>query len=87
MEFNSYGIFESKKVELLPIANFQFKILLQKVQRRLSIRQMIKNPWTVIIEEYIHRAIVLEWFKALRDHSTHFGRSIVEKRDKKRCPY
>jgi hypothetical protein len=83
MEFNSYAIFQVKKVEILPIVNFQFKILLGKVHRRLSIRQTIRNPWKVVVVESIHRNIILEWFKAVRDHSTRFGRCTEEKRDKK----
>ena len=52
---NAYKILEEQKVEVIPLLNFEFKNLLDKIYRRLTIKQTIKNPWKVIVEHSIKK--------------------------------
>lgn len=82
MELNAYAILADQKVDLSIILNFGFKELLDKIKRRLSIKQSVQNPWKISLTNSIHCSIFVQWYRAVRDHNTSFGREVSETRER-----
>lgn len=76
MELDTYRILTVQKVEVLPILADHFADLLKSVKRKISPRQSIRNPWKIIVKMKIYHSIYYEFFRAVRDWSSEFGRSI-----------
>ena len=71
---NTYELFTGYKTEVAPLVYFEFQELLSGIKRRLTIRQTTKNPWSVKIRQKIHKRLFVQWFCAVRDYSTAYGR-------------
>ena len=76
MELNAYNILKNQKEEILPIVKFEFKKILEKIQRRLTVCQTLRNPWTVAVKHDIYNTIYYAWFRSVRDHNIAFGRTV-----------
>ena len=48
-----YDILRNQKDEIFLLVNFEFKNILRKVKRRLTIRQSLRNLWRVLIVNVI----------------------------------
>lgn len=83
MAFNAYQILNNKKTEVKELLNFEISDILKKIKKRLRIKQSVRNPWRITISQRFHRNLFIEWYKAIRDHSTSFGREVAAKRDRK----
>ena len=78
----SYVLLRSKEV-YFNILKFHLGNIFKGIFRRLSFKQKFRNPWKIEVTESIYWAVFYEWFKAVEDHSTAFGRETEVKRDRK----
>ena len=60
--------------------------ILERLNRRITFKEKYKNPWIVEVGEHIHLSVFYEWFKAISDYKTEFGRTINIKRNSKNKP-
>lgn len=72
LALNPYEILKTQKDEIYPLVNFEFKNILRKVKRRLTVRQSLRNPWRVLIKHEIHDKLFYAWFRSVRDHVPQF---------------
>ena len=80
---NVYNVLDTQKIDVRPLVNYEFKIILQKIKRRLTLKQRLKNPWQISIKHLIQKDIYYQWFRAVRDHITHFDRNISTIKDRR----
>lgn len=78
----SYEKLTETQVDVKPIFNDCFIDLLKSVHRRLNTRETKRNNRRTLAVVSIHRSIFFKFYKAVRDWSSSFGRSLVL--DKKR---
>ena len=84
MEFDSYKYLKEKKVDVVPILKDSIVVLLKSIKRRLSSRASVRNPWKVVVKHHIHRSIFIEFYRAIRDFKSEFGRTISKTFDRKK---
>ena len=76
LTLDPYGILKAQKDEIFPLVKFEFKSILTKVKRRLTVRQSLRNPWRVLVKHDIHHKLFYAWFRSVRDHIPQFGRVV-----------
>ena len=81
MEFQSYQVLEKAKVELLPIMSISFSELFKKLKSRLRVKQGIRNKYKFSLKQAVHHTLFIEWYRAIRDYPSEFGRNILTKKD------
>lgn len=79
----SYERLKSKKIDVVNLLEWHFTTICKSINKRLTFRQKYKNPWTIELFERVHRGVFIEAFKAIRDFTVEFGRTIAVTRDKK----
>ena len=79
----AYDRLSASVVKVEPLLESAVNGLLTKIHRRLSVRQTLSNPWGIKVFIHLHESIFFPWWKAIRDHSTEFGREIIVERDRR----
>ena len=82
MSSTSYADLKSKNTPTINVLNFFVNRLIVSVYRKLTFRQKYKDPWAVVASEPIPKDIFYEWYKAIEDHSTEFGRTLEKRKNK-----
>ena len=78
---DTYAVLKGEKVPLCGLLTFERKSILDKIYRRLSIRQTLNNHWKVVVTNNIHSSIYYKFFRAILDFNIKFGFSTSRKRD------
>ena len=73
---DSYEKLNTTQVDVKPLLCDAFILLLKSVKRRLTLRETIRNNRKVVVTVDLHRVVYLKFYKAVRDWSSEFGRSI-----------
>ena len=79
---SSYSDLAKKTTPVVNISNFVLNWLLKSIYRKLSFRKNYRDPWTIFVSEPIATGIFYEWFKAINDHLSDFGRTVEILRNK-----
>ena len=79
----TYDILKEKNYSIYNHLNWHFDKILKSIKRKISPKERFHCPWTIVISREIHFPIYLEFYGAIKDYKTAFGRSITVKRDKK----
>ena len=82
--FKSFEFLKKHKIDTVLLLEYHFTEIFKMVKKRLSIKQTLRNPWKAVIRYNLHNRLFTEWFRAVRDHSTAYGREISVKRDHKK---
>lgn len=83
MSLDSYSSLNETKIEVSPVLEWQFSRFLSSIRRKLIFKQKFKNPWMVEISENIHFSIYYQFYRAVRDHSSAYGRVVETIKNKK----
>ena len=81
--YESYEILKTKNVKTSVLLEWNFRIILKTVSRRITQRKKLKNPWTVLVSVDIHSSVYLEFYHAVKDYKIKFGRKVAVTRDKR----
>ena len=74
MEFDSYDALRKKSIAASDILSWHFKTVLESVFRRLTTRKKFKEPWKITVKVGIFEGVFLQFYKAVRDHQSDFGK-------------
>ena len=78
----SYSTQRSTNLPAIEILQFYIQQVLDSIYRKLSFKQRFKNPWVIEVLETLPRQVFYQWFRAVQNHSTEFGRSLHIKCDR-----
>ena len=81
--FNSYVELKKYKVDTAELLKWHFESVLESIFRRLTTKEKFKDPWEIKVKLSVHSKVFIEFYKAVRDHCTDFGRTTAVIRDKK----
>ena len=81
--FISYVELKKHKVDTAELLKWHFESVLDSVFRRLTTKEKFKDPWEIKVKLSVHSKVFIEFYKAVRDHCTDFGRTTAVIRDKK----
>ena len=79
----SYERLHSKKITVAPLLSIELESILGKISRCLTVKQKVNDPLKVTFDHQIHSDIFLQWYRAIRDNTTHFGVDFLIKQDRK----
>ena len=81
--YESYEILSSKKFDVGVVLEWQFTNIIASANRRISQHQKFKDPWFICITKEIHWEIFKEFFHAVKNYKTSYGRTLTEIKDRK----
>ena len=73
-EFDSYDALRKKSIAASDILSWHLKTVLESVFRRLTTREKFKEPWKITVKVGVFEGVFLEFYKAVRDHQSDFGK-------------
>ena len=73
-EFDSYDALRKKSIAASDILSWHLKTVLESVFRRLTTRGKFKEPWKITVKVRVFEGVFLEFYKAVRDHQSDFGK-------------
>jgi len=79
----TYEVLKNKDIKIYELLSWHFQKILNSIRRKISPRERYHNPWMVIISREIKFSIFWEYFRAVRDYHTAFGRTCEVQRTKK----
>ena len=82
----SYEVLDGKEIKVKEILDFHICKMIERVHRRITFKEIFKNPWCSQAAENIRLDVFYEWFKAIEDFHIHFHRTTEIKRNKKKKP-
>ena len=82
----SYDALEEKKIDIKVILSFHFLEILESLNSRITFKEKFKNPQIIEVGKHIHFSVFYEWFKAISDNKTEFGRTVNIERNSKNKP-
>ena len=83
LPLDTYKAYRSYKINVCEIGEFHVRSIVESVHRKISQKQKFKNPWTVNVHGIIYKDIFYQLFRAIRDYSISYGRSVEVIRTKK----
>ena len=82
----SYDALEEKKIDIKGILSFHVLKILERLNRRITFKEKLKNPWIVEVGKHIHFIVFYKWFKAISDYDIELGQTISIKLNSKNKP-
>lgn len=86
MQMQSYDELRKSEVKVSPVLEWHLKRVLNSIHRKITFKQKFKNPWCVEVVEYLYKDIFYQFFRAVRDYRTSFGRNVDIVREKSGTP-
>ena len=81
--YDSYQALRTSKINSIELLQWHFKSILESVHRRLVTKETFKTPWQIIIKVNVHQKTFIEFYKAIRDYFTDFGKRTAAIQDKR----
>ena len=85
MAFNPYDVLTDRKLKVLPQIVFIFEDLGKTIKRKITKKQTVRNPGTVLVKVKIFHALYYEWFSAVRDYVPSVGVVVKSEKRKGSC--
>ena len=79
----TYRILREHSLSTITLVSWHFKSILKSVNRKISLKQSFRNPFTVTLSETIHSTIFYHAFRAIRDFPQNVDVSTKTEKDKK----
>lgn len=80
---DTYNVLRQKEIRLASLLSWHLKEVLKSLNRKISCKEKYRNPFSIEVVRDIHESIFQEYFRAIKDYSTEFGRTIIESKTKK----
>ena len=80
--FDSYQALRKAKSNTTELLRWHFTTILEGIYRRLVTKEKFKDPWEIRVKLSVHRSVFLEFYKAVRDHVTSYGRTTTSTKGK-----
>lgn len=79
---NSYDKLKVKQLDAFPILSDSLDYLLRSVYRRIKANPSVRSPWKINSKSKIHISLFSEFFKAVKNWSSEFGRTLNTEKKK-----
>ena len=80
---DSYERLDTRNIVVSDLLSWHFQGIVGEIHRKISGREKFRNPWTISITRNIYWPVFLEFYRAISDYHTSFGRRIVKNKNKK----
>ena len=85
-ELETYDELKKKKIDVFMILKFHFDRIVTGINRKLTFKHKLYNPWTIEIIEFIAPNVFYEFYRAVRDYKIQSGFTAVTVKNKKKIP-
>ena len=85
-ELETYDELKKKKLDAFTILQFHFNRIITGINRKLTFKHKLHNPWIIEIIEFVAPNAFYEFFRAVRDYKIQSGFTAVTVKNKKKTP-
>ena len=82
MDKSSYDRLKEAKVDAFPILADTITCLLKSIKRRIKPNPTVRSPWQIQVKTNLHSSLFWEYYKAIKNWSSGFGRTLYVERKK-----
>ena len=80
--FDSYQALRKAKSNTIELLTWHFTTVLEGIYRGIVTKEKFKDPWEIKVKLSVHRSVFTEFYEAVRDHVTSYGRKTTSTKDK-----
>lgn len=80
---DTYAVLRSETFGVGELLKYHFVEVIKLVYKKITQKENFRNPWEIILKREIFSQLYIQFYRAIKDFRTSFGRTVTVDRDSK----